>query len=61
MSGRPVNLNKYRKRRARDEAVTKADVNAVKFGRSKAEKTRDSATAAGDAARLDGHKLDRDQ
>ena len=38
-----VNLNKARKSRARAEAKKTAEQNAVKFGRTKAEKTRDTA------------------
>ncbi|WP_037306974.1 DUF4169 family protein [Ruegeria halocynthiae] len=37
--GKPVNLNRYRKDKARAEKKARADQNAVKFGRSKAEKT----------------------
>ncbi len=51
-----VNLNKARKARARDAARKTADANAVKFGRTKAEKTRDRAKAEQDARDLDGHK-----
>ena len=52
----PVNLNKVRKARAREEARAKADENAVRYGRSKAEK--ELAKARQDKARrdLDGHK-----
>ena len=34
----PVNLNKHRKAKARAEARAKADENAIKFGRTKAER-----------------------
>lgn len=37
----PINLNKARKAKARDERRAKADENAAKFGRSKDEKQRD--------------------
>lgn len=36
--GKPVNLNRYRKEKARAEKKARADQNAVKYGRSKAEK-----------------------
>lgn len=39
MSEAPINLNKVRKARARIAAKTRADNNAVAFGRSKAQKT----------------------
>ncbi len=35
---KPVNLNRYRKEKARAEKKARADQNAVKFGRTKAEK-----------------------
>ncbi|MCG7623345.1 DUF4169 family protein [Epibacterium sp. Ofav1-8] len=55
---KPVNLNRFRKEKARAEKKARADQNAVKFGRSKAEKARDKAELSRDQARQDGHKLD---
>ncbi len=55
---KPVNLNQFRKQKARAEKRARADVNAAKFGRSKAEKTRDAAEAEAAAKRLDGHRRD---
>lgn len=56
----PINLNKIRKDRARANDKARADANAVKFGRTKAERlltaTRDQLTAA----RLSQHKFDDD-
>jgi hypothetical protein len=54
----PVNLNRIRKDKARAEAKARADQNAVKFGRTKAEKELDKARAAQAAARLDQHRKD---
>jgi hypothetical protein len=54
----PVNLNRRRKDKARAEAKARADQNAVKFGRTKAEKDLDKARAAQAAARLDQHRKD---
>lgn len=54
----PVNLNRVRKDKARAEAKARADQNAVKFGRSKAEKELDKARAAQAALRLDQHRKD---
>lgn len=54
----PVNLNRVRKQKARAEKKARADANAAKFGRSKAEKTRDTAAAARAQMHLDGHKRD---
>ena len=54
----PINLNKARKARARAKARAQADENAVKFGRTKAQKQQDRAVLDKDTARLDGKKLD---
>ena len=55
---KPVNLNRARKERARQEARRKADENAVRFGRTKAERTRESAQAELEARRHEAHKRD---
>ncbi|MEZ5676217.1 protein of unknown function [Thalassovita litoralis] len=52
----PVNLNRFRKEKARADKKARADENAVKFGRTKAEKQRDRATADKAARDLDGKK-----
>jgi hypothetical protein len=54
----PVNLNKVRKARARADKKARADENAVKFGRTKAEKQRDRVETERSVTRLDGHKRD---
>lgn len=51
-----VNLNKARKARARSDRKARADENAVKFGRTKAEKAKDRAATDKTARDLDGHK-----
>ena len=51
-------LSKVRKSKTRIAKRQKADENAVKFGRSKAEKARDAAKAAREARHLDAHKRD---
>lgn len=55
---KPVNLNRFRKDKARAEKKARADQNAVKFGRTKAEKDRDRAENKLAERRLDGHKSD---
>lgn len=50
-----VNLRTARKAKARDDARAKADENAAKFGRSKAEKDLQAARAEKAARDLDGH------
>ena len=52
----PVNLNRARKERARRAAKALADENAVRFGRTKAEKQRDRAEAERASRDHDGHR-----
>ncbi|WP_375690549.1 DUF4169 family protein [Pseudooceanicola sp. LIPI14-2-Ac024] len=53
-----VNLNRARKQQDRVKKRAQADENAVKFGRTKAEKQADTARADKAARELDGHKRD---
>ena len=53
-----VNLNKARKARARADKKARADANAVKFGRTKAEKSLDKAKADKARSDLDAHRRD---
>ncbi|MGB0958650.1 MAG: DUF4169 family protein [Halocynthiibacter sp.] len=55
-----INLNKARKARLRQDATKTANQNAVKFGRSKAEKTLEAAQSDTSIKRLDGHKVQDD-
>lgn len=52
----PVNLNRFRKEKARADEKAQADANAVKFGRSKAERVLEATRAAKARAMLDAHK-----
>ena len=56
----PVNLNQARKARDRAAKRAKADGNAAKFGRTKAEKVQDEARATKARAFLDGHRRSPD-
>ena len=60
MTDSPVNLNHIRKDRARAAARKVADVNAAKFGRTKAEKVLEAARQAKAVRNLDGQKRDPD-
>ncbi|WP_353472374.1 DUF4169 family protein [Salipiger sp. H15] len=53
-----INLNRFRKDRARADRRAQADENAARHGRSKAEKQREAAEAAKSARDLDGHRRD---
>ena len=55
-----TNLNRFRKQKARDDKRAEADANAVKHGRTKAQKALEDARAEKAARNLDGHRLDRD-
>ena len=52
-----VNLNKARKAKTLRAAKARADENAVKFGRTKTEKSRDVRKTQ--CARVDDHKRER--
>ena len=56
---KPIKLNRNRKTKARADATARADVNAVKFGRSKAEKTLDQARTDKARRDLDGHEKEQ--
>lgn len=58
MSGQIINLNKARKAKSARDRKAQADENAVKFGRTKAERRLDEARNAQEKSRLDGHKSD---
>jgi hypothetical protein len=53
-----VNLNQFRKKKTRAEKKRQGDANAAKFGRTKAEKTRDKLETDKADSHLDGHKRD---
>ena len=55
-----VNLNRFRKSRARADRAAQADANAVKFGRSKTEKAREQDEKSRADKHLDDHKRDED-
>ena len=54
----PINLNKVRKARDRAAEKAQADANAVKFGRSKAERLLDAARAEKARSALDQAKFE---
>ncbi|WP_300065942.1 DUF4169 family protein [uncultured Ruegeria sp.] len=56
--GKPVNLNRYRKEKARAEKKARADENAVKFGQSQAEKDAVKQRDGKTRRDLDNHELE---
>ncbi|UWP94218.1 DUF4169 family protein [Aliiroseovarius crassostreae] len=57
---KPVNLNRYRKEKARAEQKARADENAVKFGRTKAQKSVEKAEKDRVIRLFDGHEREDD-
>ncbi|WP_457646757.1 DUF4169 family protein [Profundibacter sp.] len=55
-----VNLNRARKTRAREEKRAQADANAVKHGRTKAERIFDAARSEQARRILDQHHMDEE-
>jgi len=53
-----VNLNKVRKQQSRAEAKAQADANAVKFGRTKAQRMLEAARTDKARKMLDQHGVD---
>ncbi|WP_315838488.1 DUF4169 family protein [Bradyrhizobium prioriisuperbiae] len=58
--GEVVNLNRVRKRVAREQAKKEADANRIKFGRSKTERTIDETTTRRQDSLLEQHRIDRE-
>jgi hypothetical protein len=56
--GDVINLNRFRKQRARSEREETAARNRVRFGRSKEEKARERSETARMNRELEGKKLD---
>ena len=52
-----VNLNRFRKRTAKEEAVKQADANRARFGRSRSERDREQQRNERAKALLDEHRL----
>lgn len=56
MSEKPVNLNRFRKARAKAAKQARADENAVRYGRPRSERDLARARADKSARDLDGHQ-----
>jgi hypothetical protein len=53
-----VNLKRFKKRAARDQSAEQAEVNRIKFGRTKAERSLDEQRANRTKDLLDQHRID---
>ncbi|MBS4009222.1 MAG: DUF4169 family protein [Roseovarius sp.] len=60
MSDAPVNLNRVRKQKARAKDKARAEENAARFGRTKAQKALEQAQTDKARATLDQHRRDED-
>jgi hypothetical protein len=58
MTDAPINLNRFRKAKARSERRAEADQNAVRHGRTKAERSLEDARQKVKSDRLEGHRRD---
>jgi hypothetical protein len=58
VSAKVVNLSRARKTRAQNERKRRADANAAKFGRTKAERDAEAARQEAERKRLEGHRRD---
>ncbi len=54
----PVNLNRYRKQKARADKKARADQNAVKFGQTKAQKDLNRKLQEQTRKTHDGHEVE---
>lgn len=58
MTARPINLSRARKDRDRAEAKRQADANALRHGRTKAERLAEAARDEKARRLLDGHEIE---
>lgn len=56
----PVNLNRFRKAKAKSDAQAQAAENRVKFGQTKAQKKLEAALRGKAASQLDASKREKD-
>ena len=61
MADKPINLNKFRKARARAAAKARAEENSIRSGRPKAERDAQNLEIRKRLQRLDDHKRDDDE
>jgi hypothetical protein len=55
-----INLNRIRKRTARERAENEASANRIKFGRTKGERERDNMREQSLENTLDQHRIERE-
>ena len=58
MAGNVVNLNRFRKKKLREERAKQAEINRVRHGRTQAQKDRENADRERAARMLEGKRLE---
>jgi hypothetical protein len=58
MASNVVNLNRFRKKRQRDEKAKQAEINRIRHGRTQAEKDRERLERERAARTIDGKRLE---
>lgn len=61
MSDKTINLNRVRKERAKARKRARADENVARFGRTKAERSRDETMRTLEGRNLDQHRREDDE
>lgn len=59
MASNIVNLNRFRKKKAREDKAKQADINRIRHGRTQAEKDREHIEKERTARAIDGKKLEQ--
>lgn len=59
MSRNVVNLNKFRKKKQREDKAKQAEINRIRHGRTQAEKDRERAERERAARLIEGKRLER--
>lgn len=58
MAGNVVNLNRFRKKKQREERAKQAEINRIRHGRTQAEKDRELTERERAARTLEGKRLE---
>ncbi|HSO39153.1 MAG TPA: DUF4169 family protein [Labilithrix sp.] len=58
MASNVVNLNRFRKKKQREEKAKQAEINRIRHGRTQAEKDRERAERERAARSIDGKRLE---
>ena len=60
MASNVVNLNRFRKKKQREEKTKQAEINRIRHGRTQAEKDRERAERGRAARAIEGKRLEPD-